>query len=176
MKILIFLQGTLIMHSDGIGKSREEIIEQVKAQSESVRDFASYVPIGDAAKKLSSWAKQGGEIYYLSALTENKKVRGDEIVDKEGLAVDQEILRRYGFPKGKIYHRQVGESYAQITEKIMPDILIEDDCESIGGKKEMTITFIKPEIKQKIKSIVVKEFGGIDHLPNDLGELLKYGN
>ena len=58
----------------------------------------------------------------------------------------------------------------------MPDFLIEDDCESIGGEKEMTITFIKPEIKEKIKSVVVKEFGGIDYLPDNLDELLKYEN
>lgn len=159
-----------------MGKTREEIIEQVKAQEESVRDFGSYVPVGNAAEKLNKWARQNAEIFYLSALTEDKKARGDEIVGKDGLKVDQEILDKYGFPKGKIYHRQKGESYAQIAEKIMPDILIEDDCESIGGAKEMTITFVKPAIKQQIKSIPIKEFGGIDHLPDDLSELLAYGN
>ncbi len=176
MKILVFLQGTLIMHKSAIGKSRDEIIEQVKAQGESVRDFASYTSVGNAVEKLNEWAKQGAEIIYLSALTEDKKARGDEVVGKEGLKVDQKILDQYSFPKGNIYHRQKGESYAQIAEKIVPDILIEDDCESIGGAKEMTITFIKPEVKRRIKSIAIKEFGGIDHLPSDLSELLNYGN
>lgn len=176
MKILVFLQGTLIMPKSAIGKTREEIVEQGKAQGESVRDFASYVPIGNSVDKLNKWAKQGAEIFYLSALTENEKARGDEIVGKEGLKLDQEILNRYGFPKGEIYHRQKKESYAQITEKITPNILIEDDCESIGGTKEMTITFVKPEIKRQIKSITIKEFGGVDHLPNDLSQLLNYGN
>ena len=171
MKILIFLQGTLIMHKSAVGKTREEIIEQVKAQGESVRDFSSYVPIGNAVVKLKRWVEQGAEIVYLSALTEDKKARGDEIIGKEGLKFDQEILDRYGFPKGEIYHRQKGESYADIAEKIVPDILIEDDCESIGGEKEMTITFIKPEIKRRIKSIAIKEFGGIDHLSDDLENL-----
>ncbi|MFH1564916.1 MAG: hypothetical protein ABIC82_03640 [bacterium] len=32
----------------------------------------------------------------------------------------------------------------------------------------MTITNVKPEIKQKIKSICVKEFKGIDHLPDNI--------
>lgn len=176
MKILVFLQGTLIMHKSAVGKTREKIVEQVKAQGESVRDFGAYVPIGNAVEKLNKWVKQGAEISYLSALTKDKKARGDEIVGKDGLKVDQEILDRYGFPKGEIYHRQKGESYAQIAEKIMPDILIEDDCESIGGAKEMTITFIKPEVKQRIKSIAIKEFGGVDHLPDDLSQLLNYGN
>ena len=40
----------------------------------------------------------------------------------------------------------------------------------------MTITFIKPKIKEKIKSVVIKEFGGIDYLPDNLDELLKYEN
>jgi len=32
----------------------------------------------------------------------------------------------------------------------------------------MTITHVKPEIKKKIKSISVKEFGGIDYLPDEI--------
>ncbi len=163
------------MHKSGVGKTRDEIIEQVKAQSESVRDFSSYVPIGNAVEKLKKWAKQGAEIFYLSALTEDKKARGDEVVGKEGLKADQEILDRYGFPKGKIYHRQKDETYAQIAEKIVPDVLIEDDCESIGGEKEMTITYIEPEIKRGIKSIAIKEFSGVDDLPDNVYELLTYG-
>ncbi len=66
------------------------------------------------------------------------------------------------------------ETYKDIAERVIPDILIEDDCESIGGEKEMTITFVKPEIKQKIKSIIVKEFSGIDHLPDKLQELSSF--
>lgn len=171
MKILVFLQGTLIMHKGAAGKTREEIIEQVKAQGESVRDFGSYIPIGNAVEKLNKWTKQNTEIFYLSALTEGKKARGDEIVGKDGLKVDQEILDKYGFPKGEIYHRQDRESYAQIAERIKPDVLIEDDCESIGGEIEMTYPRIKPELKNKIRSVVIKEFSGIDNLPDDIYKL-----
>ncbi|MBU1868283.1 hypothetical protein KJ608_02360 [Patescibacteria group bacterium] len=53
----------------------------------------------------------------------------------------------------------------------MPDILVEDDCESIGGEQEMTYTHIRPSLKEKIKSAVVKEFNGIDHLPDSIQEL-----
>ena len=80
-------------------------------------------------------------------------------------------MEKYLFPKGQVFYRQNGESYKNITERIIPDVLVEDDCESIGGEKEMTITFVRPEIKQKIKSIVVKEFSGIDNLPDDLNIL-----
>lgn len=168
MKILIFLQGTVIMHRSGIGKTREDRVKDSMGQGESIRDFAAYVPIGNAPGKLQKWVQQGAEICYLSALTEDKKVRGDEVVGKEGLKIDQEILNKYGFPHGEVYHRQPGETYADIAERIMPDILIEDDCESIGGEKEMTYTNIKTELKTKIKQIVIKEFEGIDHLPDDI--------
>jgi hypothetical protein len=50
-------------------------------------------------------------------------------------------------------------------------VLIEDDCESIGGEKEMSITDVRPEIKRKIKSIVVKEFEGIDGVPTSFKDL-----
>lgn len=53
----------------------------------------------------------------------------------------------------------------------MPDIFIEDDCESIGGEVEMTYPYINPEIQKKIHSIIVKEFEGIDHLPSSIVEL-----
>ncbi len=56
--------------------------------------------------------------------------------------------------------------YKDIAERVLPDVLIEDDCESIGGKKEMTITDIKPEIRKRVKLVVIKEFEGIDNLPN----------
>jgi hypothetical protein len=50
----------------------------------------------------------------------------------------------------------------------LPDIFIEDDCESIGGKKEMTSTYLAEELKNKIKLITVKEFNGIDYLPDNI--------
>lgn len=173
---MIFLHGTLIMHRGAIGKSREEVIQQVINQEGSVRDFANYVPVGGAVDKLSKWVEQGAEISYLSALTENKKARGDELVGKEGLKADEMILEKYGFPKGEIYHRGVGEDYRDVVERMtpFPNILIEDDCESIGGEVEMTHPNLKSELKEKIKSIVVKEFTGIDNLPDGLKDLSEF--
>ena len=63
--------------------------------------------------------------------------------------------------------RQKGEEYKDIAEKVMPNVLIEDDCESIGGMERIAITNIMPDLKKKIKSVVVKEFEGVDHLPDD---------
>ena len=128
----------------------------------SVHDYASYIPVGNAVKKLKSWQSQGAEILYLSSHEAAEDVEKDKIV-----------LEKYDFPKGQVFYRQNGETYQNIAEKITPDVLIEDDCESIGEKKEMTITFVKPEIKQKIKSIVVKEFSGVDNLPIEISSLMK---
>ncbi len=174
MKILVFLQGTLIMHRNAAGQSRKGILRQVIEQEESVRDFENYTPIGHSAQKLQRWVSQGAEICYLSALTENKKGRGDEQVGKEGLKADELVLKKHGFPSGPIYHRQEQEGYKEVVARVLPlpDVLIEDDCESIGGGKEMTYPSLNLELKQRIKSVVVKEFEGIDRLPDDLSVLI----
>ena len=176
MKIMVFLHGTLITHKNSAWKTRQEIIQQVNEQEESVRDFENYIPVGNAPIKLQTWVSQGAEICYLSALTENKKARGDETVGKEGLKADGIVLNRYGFPKGEIYHRDSEESYKNVVARAtpLPDILIEDDCESNGGEPEMTYPSLSPELKTKIKSIVVSEFSGIDNLPDNLDELEKF--
>ena len=154
-KILIFLHGTIIMHQSGANCSRDERVKQSERRDTSVLDYENYIPIGDAVKKVREWQKQGYQIAYLSSHEDAKDVEKDRTV-----------LERYDFPKAEIYYRKNGESYAQVAEKIMPDILIEDDCESIGGAEEMTITHIKREIKKNIKSIFVKEFEGVDNLPD----------
>lgn len=161
------------MHKNAKGKTRQEIIKQVTDQEESVRDFNNYIPIGNAPEKITKWAQQGAIICYLSALTKNKKGRGDEIVGDEGLKADKAILDKYNFPAGIIYHREDNEDYKDVIERIspLPNILIEDDCESIGGEIEMTYPSLKPELKDKIKSIPIKEFSGIDDLPNELNKL-----
>lgn len=176
MKILLLLQGTIIMHEYAAGLSRKEIIQQVIDQEGSTRDFKKYIPIGRAPQKLRQWAEQGAEICYLSALTENKKGRGDEIVGREGLQADKIVLTRYGFPEGEIYHRELNETYADVVARIkpLPDLLIEDDCESMGDDPDLTYPSLSPEQKTKMRSIIVQEFGGIDHLPDNIEALLTY--
>lgn len=152
------------MHKNGVSKTREERVKQSIKREESVLDYVNYVPVGNAVDKLNRWQSQGARILYLSS----HEFQGD--VDKDKLVLD-----KYDFPKGTIYWRQNGESYAQVAEKVMPDVLVEDDCESIGGEKEMTYPHIKPEFKKRIESIVVKEFEGIDHLPDSIEDLITYG-
>ncbi len=160
MKILVFLHGTTIMHKHGTGQKREDIVKQVIEGDESVLDYVSYVPVGNAVEKLRNWKNEGVEIIYLSSHESFDEVKKDLFV-----------LKKYGFPKGEVFFRQKGEEYKDVAERIKPDIIIEDDCESIGGEIEMTYPHINPELKAKIKPITVKEFGGIDHLPDNLKKL-----
>ena len=88
--------------------------------------------------------------------------------------VIQAVLKKFNFPDGQFLFRRKDEEYKDVAERIIPDILVEDDCESIGGINEMAITHVKPEIKKKIKFIPIKEFGGIDHLPDKIFALLGY--
>jgi len=52
-----------------------------------------------------------------------------------------------------------------------PDVLIEDDCES-SGADQITYPQIPPDVRARIKSIVIPKFGGLDHLPDDPQALL----
>lgn len=157
VKILVFTEGTILMPAAGKDVSREERVQQVRDGEKSVHDFKSYTPVGDAIKKLSTWVQNGYEIYYL---TSRKTL--EEITDI------QNVLLNNNFPSGTLLYRQANEEYKDVAERLVPDILIEDDCESIGGEMEMTYPGIKPEIKTTIKHFPVPEFGGIDHLPANI--------
>ena len=163
MKILVFLHGTAIMHRSAVGQTRAERVKQVRDHGESIYDFASYVPVDNAVRKLHTWRQQGAEILYLSS---HKTV--------EDVKKDKTVLQNHDFPVGQVFFRYAGEQYNDVAERVLPDILIEDDCGSIGGEKEMTFPRIKPELQVKIKSIIVKEFGGIEHLPDDINRLMNY--
>ena len=160
MKILVFTEGTLLMHQAASDCTREEIIRQVKENEESVSDFATYVPTGNAVEKLTTWKGQGAELLYLTS-----RVSPNEIHDIKN------VLKKYRFPKGRVLVRTEDEEYHDIVKRILPDVLIEDNCESIGGVDYVIATHLGPEIKGCINSIVVPEFGGIDHLPDKISAL-----
>jgi len=113
--------------------------------------------VGNGAKKLHLWKSQGAKIVYLTSRTKPAEI-----------GRIRSVLKKHNFPKGQLLFRVEGEEYKDVAERAMPDIIVEDNCESIGGESEMTYTHIKPELKKRIKSIAVKEFGGIDNLPDDI--------
>lgn len=181
MKIMVFTEGTVLMFASGKILSREERVKlsqaagvqqeesnlsfesasQIKVEPGSVYDFSRYLPTGQAVEKLNKWKQQGAEIYYLTS----RRIKAE-------IENIRNILKKYDFPDWQnLFYRLQGEEYKDVAERVMPDILIEDDCESIGGEAEMTYPHIREDLKPKIKSIVVKEFQGIDHLPDSLTAL-----
>lgn len=119
----------------------------------------SYLPIGDCVEIIKEWRSQGANIIYC---TSRKGKQAEDIAA---------LLKKYGFTGTELCYRSKGEKYKDIVEQIQPDVLIEDDCKSIGGEWQMCITKVAPWIKEKIVSVVVEEFSGIDGLPRNLPEL-----
>jgi hypothetical protein len=161
MKIMIFTEGTILMHTDAKNEARGNIVKQVIKKVQSVKDYKNYIPVGNAVNKTNKWVAQGAEILYLTSRKNQKEI--EDI---------QKVLDKHGFPSGELLFRNKREkNYKDVAENALPNVLIEDDCESIGGTKEMTYTHISDSVKHKIKLIAVKEFGGIDHLPDSLMSL-----
>lgn len=149
------------MHKNAVGRKREDIVKQVRdGRDSSLCEWKTYVPIGNVAKKLQTWTRQSVEVLYLTSRTKSTEIEAIK-----------SVLKKHNFPEGKLLFRRRGEEYRNVIERIMPDVMVEDDCESIGGEDEITYTHLKPELKKKIKSIVVQEFGGIDRLPDSVSAL-----
>lgn len=167
MKILVFTEGTLFIGGSVARLSREERIRSLKekfarqAAGEKFEvDYSALVPAGKAVEKLHTWKRQDAEIMYLTSRRDSAEVE-----------VIRSVLRKFAFPEGELFFRSENETYKDVAERVLPDILVEDDCESIGGEVEMTYPHIQPNIKARIRSIVVPEAGGIDHLPDHLADL-----
>lgn len=132
MRILVFLAGTTLMHANAAGHSREERVQQVKLR-QNLGGIESYIPVGDAVRKVRAWQQQGAEIVYLSPARRIEQT--------------PDVLARHGFPDGPVAFRSPGETWQDVVARIQPDILIEDDCESIGGEAEMTFPQLQPELR-----------------------------
>lgn len=111
-----------------------------------------YRPIGNAVKIVNALYENGHAIYLCSYV---RKKRHNFI---------KAVIDFYGMKYTEIFCRDSGEEYSDIVEHLRPDMLIEDDCRSIGGQKACCITNVKQEVKVNIQSIIVPEFGGIDDI------------
>src|SRR5215467_4663361 len=67
MGLLVFLHGTVLMHAGGVGVTRAERVAQVRAKHPTVREYAAYVPVGEAVAKLRRWQDAGAVVDYLSS-------------------------------------------------------------------------------------------------------------
>lgn len=114
-----------------------------------------YKPIGNAVNTVNSLYNKGHCIFLCS------------YVHKTRHAFIKSVIDFYGMKYTEILCRNKGEQYSELVERVRPDILIEDDCKSIGGQKECCITNVRKEIKATIHSIIVPEFAGIDNIVID---------
>lgn len=138
--IMIYVEGTLLKPKSWF----------------SLYNHKSYLPIGNCVEIIKEWKRQGANIIYC---TSRKGKQAEDIAS---------LLKKYGFDGTELYYRSKGEEYKDIIERIQPSVLIEDNCKSIGGAWQMCITKVAPEIKEKIVSIVVGEFKGIEDLPRNI--------
>ena len=109
-----------------------------------------YKPIGNAVQIVNSLYDKGHGIYLCS------------YVRVKRYAFIKSTIDFYGMKYTEILCRNQNEQYSDIVERIRPNILIEDDCRSIGGQNKWCITNVSNEIKTEIQSIIVPEFKGID--------------
>jgi hypothetical protein len=164
MRIGVFLHGTAIMHAAAARVQRDERVQQVRHREPSLRDFASYVPTPGSVDKLVAWQRYGAPIVYLSSHRRQDDVRADE-----------SVLDRYGFPVGPVYGRREGEEYGSLVERLGLDVLVEDDCESIGGTAQTCAAQLSSAGRQSVRCIVLPEFSGLADLPDEPAELLDPG-
>jgi hypothetical protein len=143
MKILVFTEGTATQHPT----------------EEQFSDVPSFVPTDGTVEKITMWWEQGAQICYLTSRRSS-----------EDLQAVRTTLRRFGFPPGDLFFRREDEDYVAVVARAGPDILIEDDCKSIGWEEVTT-----PKLKAEwgIEGLIVPEFGGLAHLPDDHGELVR---
>jgi hypothetical protein len=159
MKLCLFLPGTAIMHASAQGVPRATRVQQARDRDPSVRNFAAYVPVEDVVPKLRRWRDQGAEIVYLSS----QRTAG-------GVAADRSVLERHGFPAGRVLSRGPCQNYGDVVAGEAPDVLIEDDCESIGAE-HIAYAQLSAAVRSRVTSIVVREFAGFTDLPDSLDAL-----
>jgi hypothetical protein len=85
--------------------------------------------------------------------------------------IDADVLTRHGFPDGMVFFRGPAESYADVVRRAGADVLVEDDCESIGGQEQTTACSLAGSRGKTVRCIIVPEFGGLAELPDDPAQL-----
>jgi len=61
--------------------------------------------------------------------------------------------------------------HAAAARRAGADLLVEDDCQSIGGVAQTTQASLAATPGRAVRCVLVPEFGGLAHLPGDPGQL-----
>ncbi len=136
-KIMIFTEGTILKP-----KYVNNLLSRINVMG--------YVPIKNSIDKLKEWQEEGYEVIYITSLKGRKAMKMAQKLDE------------LGFIGSMVGYRQKNQDYATLIKEELPDILIEDNCRSIGGEYNMCYNQLTDELKNSIKHIVVEEFEGID--------------
>ena len=151
------------MHATAAGRPRAERVRQSRERGRAVLDFAGYGPADGAVEKVLAWQRRGAVICYLSS--------HQNAADVE---LDRAVLARWDFPAGTVFWRQPGEGYAGVARRAQADVVVEDDCESIGGAGQTTAAGLAALPGRAVTCVVVPEFGGLAHLPDDPTQLISH--
>lgn len=91
---------------------------------------------------------------------------------RKGVRGIEVLLKQHKFWENRLYYREKGQGYKNIVQSVMPDVLIKDDCRSVGGSWQMCIRKVNPVLRTRIKSIIVPELKRIDSLSVSWRDLL----
>lgn len=137
-KIMIFVEGTILK------PKYNNILSRIS--------MTTYIPINNAIETLKKWQEEGYEVIYLTSLKGRRAMKMAQHLDE------------LGFTGSMVGYRQKNQDYATLIKEELPDILIEDNCSSIGGEENMCYNLLSEKLKKEIKHIVVEEFKGIDNV------------
>ena len=137
-KIMIFVEGTILK------PKYNNILSRIS--------MTTYIPINNAIETLKKWQEEGYEVIYLTSLKGRRAMKMAQHLD--------ELV----FTGSMVGYRQKNQDYATLIKEELPDILIEDNCLSVGGEQNMCYNLLNDELKKEIKHIVVEEFKGIDDI------------
>jgi ribonucleotide monophosphatase NagD (HAD superfamily) len=137
-KIMIFVEGTILK------PKYNNILSRIS--------MTTYIPINNAIETLKKWQEEGYEVIYLTSLKGRRAMKMAQHLDE------------LGFTGSMVGYRQKNQDYATLIKEELPDILIEDNCLSVGGEQNMCYNLLNDELKKEIKHIVVEEFKGIDDI------------
>ena len=135
-KIMIFVERTILK------PKYNNILSRIS--------MTTYIPINNAIETLKKWQEEGYEVIYLTSLKGRRAMKMAQHLDE------------LGFTGSMVGYRQKNQDYATLIKEELPDILIEDNCLSVGGEQNMCYNLLSDELKKEIKHIVVEEFKGID--------------
>ena len=144
MKVGVFPHGTAIVHASAAGVPRSQRVEQVRRGDATVTDFGSYIPTPRTVDKLANWA------------TSRNRDRLRQLASPRGRPARR---RSSGFPDGPVHARRDGEDYGALVDRLSLDMLIENDCGSIGG--------LGPDIRRRIRCVLLPAFARLADLPDD---------